>query len=320
MSMAGTPVNQTRETVSPEDVESFWHDGFAGPFALQTPADQLEELSDRYRYLVRKRLPQPLYDRRTLLDWHLVDVELERLLTQDAIVNRVARLLCPDLLLWRSEILYKPPDGRAAVWHQELDSFADLTVWVALDEVTASNGPLQFATGGREGRVEWSRVPIVQSASFADLVERLSKDEIVARTRASELVQGVDTATWLDGFDVDWATLPALTNFLRRRFDKLLGQLAEFVPEPESIATMVMSRGSFVIFSERILHGSLPNLSNDPRMAVSCRIARADTLVYPGRLIGNFIDGSGVDIHRHKSVLVAGNAVEHRNIWRRKIN
>jgi non-heme Fe2+,alpha-ketoglutarate-dependent halogenase len=290
MSMAGTPVNRTRGTVSPEDVVSFWHDGFAGPFALETPADQLEELSDRYRYLVRKRLPQPLYDRRTLLDWHLVDVELERLLTQDAIVNRVARLLCPDLLLWRSEILYKPPDGRAAVWHQELDSFADLTVWVALDEVTASNGPLQFAAGGCEAGVEWTRVPMAKFV--ADLLGRLSKDEIVARTRAGELVHG----------------------------DELLGQLAAFVPEPESIATMVMSRGSFVIFSERVLHGSLPNFSNNPRIAVSCRIARADTLVYPGRLTGNFIDGSGVDIHRHESVLVAGNATEHRNVWRRRIS
>lgn len=289
MSMAGTPVNRTRGTVSPEDVVSFWHDGFAGPFALETPADQLEELSDRYRYLVRKRLPQPLYDRRTLLDWHLVDVELERLLTQDAIVNRVARLLCPDLLLWRSEILYKPPDGRAAVWHQELDSFADLTVWVALDEVTASNGPLQFAAGGCEAGVEWTTVPMAKFV--ADLLGRLSTDEIVARTRAGELVHG----------------------------DELLGQLAAFVPEPKSIATMVMSRGSFVIFSERVLHGSLPNFSNNPRIAVSCRIARADTLVYPGRLTGNFIDGSGVDIHRHESVLVAGSATEHRNVWRRKL-
>jgi non-heme Fe2+,alpha-ketoglutarate-dependent halogenase len=315
--MAGTPVNQTRDTVSPQDVASFWHDGFAGPFALETPAGQLEELSDRYRYLVRKRLPQPLYDRRTHLDWHLVDVELERLLTQDAIVNRVARLLCPDLLLWRSEILYKPPDGRAAVWHQELDSFADLTVWVALDEVTASNGPLQFAAGGCEAGVEWARAPMAQFV--ADLLERLSKDEIVARTRAGELVHGIDSASWLDGFDVDRATLPAVTDVLSRRFDELLGQLAVFALEPESIATMVMSRGSFVIFSERVLHGSLPNFSNNPRIAVSCRMARADTLVYPGRLTGNFIDGSGVDVHRHESVLVAGNATEHRNVWRRKL-
>lgn len=318
MSMAGTPVNQMRDNMSPEDVANFWHDGFAGPFALETPADQLEELSDRYEHVVRKRLPQPLYDRRTLLDWHLVDVELEHLLTQDAIVNRVACLLRPDLLLWRSEILHKPPDGRATVWHQELDSFADLTVWVALDEVTASNGPLQFAAGGGEAGVEWTRVPMDEFV--ADLLERLPKDEIVARTRAGELVHGVDTANWLDGFDVDSATLPTLTNFLSCQLNEQPGQLAAYETEPESIATMVMSRGSFVIFSERILHGSLPNISNEPRMAVSCRIVRADTLVYPGRLTGNFIDGSGVDIHSHESVLVAGNAIEQRNIWRRKTN
>jgi len=50
---------------------------------------------------------------------------------------------------------------------------------------------------------------------------------------------------------------------------------------------------------------------------VNCRITRAGTLVYPGRLGGNVIDGSNLDISRHESLLIAGQPLEPRNRWRR---
>jgi non-heme Fe2+,alpha-ketoglutarate-dependent halogenase len=334
-------ISQEKDIMSPEDVAAFWRNGFAGPFALDTLDDQLAELAEQYEDFALKLQPQPMYGRHSLRDWHLVDEELEWLLTQDAIVTRVARLLGPDLLLWRSEIRRKPPDARAAAWYQEWEDVEeaeigsswpplqptlagehvwDLTVWVALDEVTPANGPLQFAVGRNSSQVMCTRVPMVQSAFFVSVFEGLSKEEIVARTLRRELVRGIDTADWLDAFDPDAATLPGLTNFLRDKFDKLLATFTEFIPEPQCIATMVLSRGSFVIFSERIMHGSLPNLSGRSRLAVSCRIARAETLVYPGRLVGNFIDGSGLDISRHESLLISGRPREPRNVWRRKLD
>jgi non-heme Fe2+,alpha-ketoglutarate-dependent halogenase len=78
-----------------------------------------------------------------------------------------------------------------------------------------------------------------------------------------------------------------------------------------------MPRGSFVIFSERTMHGSPPNNSDSRRMAVNCRITKAETLVYPGRLTGNFIDGSNLDIGKHENLLVAGEPSEPRNVIRR---
>jgi non-heme Fe2+,alpha-ketoglutarate-dependent halogenase len=104
--------------MTPEDVASFWHNGFAGPFALETPLDQIIELRNRYEEVVVARHKQPLYGRHSLRDWHLIDDGLERLLTQDSIVSRVACLLGPDLLLWRSDILPRPPGGGLAARHQ----------------------------------------------------------------------------------------------------------------------------------------------------------------------------------------------------------
>jgi non-heme Fe2+,alpha-ketoglutarate-dependent halogenase len=323
--------------MTPEEVENFWQNGFAGPFTLGLPADRLGELSDWCEEVVVERRRQPLYGRYALRDWHLIDEDFERLFTHDAIVGRVAQLLGPDLLLWRSKIFYKPPGADAIGWHQEWGKFDgeeignstpslqppvfgediwDLTVWVALDDVTPENGPLQFAAGTNRTRVPWSKVPMTQSAFFEEPFEGLTKGQVVSRTRNSELVLDIETADWLDGFDVDAASLPELTDHLRSRFDRLSAKFTDFEPDPDSVVTMEMPRGSFVIFSERTMHGSPPNNSDRRRTAVNCRITKADTLVYPGRRTGNFIDGSNLDVSKHECLLVAGQALEPRNVVR----
>lgn len=324
--------------MTPEEVANFWNNGFAGPFILDLPEDHLMDLGDRCERIVVERRRQPLYGRYALRDWHLVDADLERLFTQDAIVGRVGQLLGPDLLLWRSKIFYKPPGADAIGWHQEWGKFDgeeignstpslqppvfgediwDLTVWIALDDVTPENGPLQFAAGTNRTKVPWTKVPMTQSAFYEEPFEGLSKEQIVARTRNSELLLDIDTDHWLDGYDVDAASLPELTEHLRRHFDELSAKFTEFAPEPGSVATMEMPRGSFVIFSERTMHGSPPNNSDRRRMAVNCRITKADTLVYPGLLAGNTIDGSNLDVSKHENLLVAGQALEPRNTIRR---
>ena len=334
---ANTAVGAHPTTMTQEEIDGFWRNGFAGPFELRTPTEELAQLADRYEEVVARRRQHPLYNRYSLRDWHLVDEDLERLFTEDAIVNRTAALLGDDLLLWRSKIFLKPAGGAAIGWHQEWGSFDgeeignsmpslvpaapedgiwDLTIWVALDDVTAANGPLQFAAGTHVARVPWTRVPMTQSAFYEEPFEGLTSDEIVARTRGSELVLDIDTADWLDGFDLAGATRDDLTDYLRRRFDQLLAKFTDFTPEPGTVATMYVPRGSFVIFSERTMHGSPANLSPDRRMAINCRITKASTRVYPGRLDGQTIDGSNLDISQHESVLIAGDPVERTNAWR----
>jgi ectoine hydroxylase-related dioxygenase (phytanoyl-CoA dioxygenase family) len=324
--------------MTPEEVAKFWENGFAGPFTLGMPDDLLADLGDRCEQIVVERRQQPLYGRYALRDWHLVDDDLERLFTQDAITGRVAQLLGPDLLLWRSKIFYKPPGADAIGWHQEWGLFDgeeignstpsleppvfgediwDVTVWVALDDVTPENGPLQFASGTNRTRVPWVKVPMTKSAFFEEPFKGLTKEQIVSRTRNSELVLDIDTDDWLDDVDVESASLAELTNYLHHRFDQLSAKFTDFRPDPDSVATMEMPRGSFVIFSERTMHGSPPNNSDCRRMAVNCRITKADTLVYPGRLTGNFIDGSNLDIGKHENLLVAGEPLEARNVIRR---
>lgn len=316
--------------------DSFWEDGFAGPFPLDTTPAEIRELAQRMASIADDRAHSSLYGRHSQRDWHLLDPDVERLLTQPAIAWSVAPILGDDLLMWRSKIFHKAPGANAIGWHQEWGSFDgeeignsvpalepaapekgiwDLTVWIALDDVTEENGPLQFAPGTHTRRLPWERVPMTESAFYEEPFRGLAKDEIIRRTEASELLLDIETSDWLVGRDVRADSRDSLVAYLETRFRELRAKYTEF--EPSSVATMTMPAGHFVIFSERTMHGSPANLSDRTRTAVNCRITKADTLVYPGRLTGDFVDGSNLDIRRHECVLVCGDPLEPRNSWRR---
>ena len=69
------------------------------------------------------------------------------------------------------------------------------------------------------------------------------------------------------------------------------------------------------VFTERTMHGSPANISSRRRLAINGRITRADTIVYPGRLRENFIDGSNLDIRKHRCVLLSGQDHQKNNVY-----
>ncbi|WP_425667283.1 hypothetical protein ACPUEJ_22840 [Vibrio tubiashii] len=77
-----------------------------------------------------------------------------------------------------------------------------------------------------------------------------------------------------------------------------------------------MKKGEFVILSERTMHGSLPNTSAIDRFTINLRVTTIDTEIYPFRHLGDFIDGSNIDITAHSSLLLSGKAPSKtRNIY-----
>jgi non-heme Fe2+,alpha-ketoglutarate-dependent halogenase len=55
----------------------------------------------------------------------------------------------------------------------------------------------------------------------------------------------------------------------------------EFEPAAADIVPMELQPGEFVIFSERVVHGSGPNLSSDRRMGFNFRVITPQTHAYP---------------------------------------
>lgn len=80
------------------------------------------------------------------------------LCTLPAIVDKVASVLGPDLLLWGSQVFCKPAGtGLEVPWHQDgeywpIRPLATCSVWIALDDVDAENGAMRYIPGSHRSR------------------------------------------------------------------------------------------------------------------------------------------------------------------------
>ena len=138
--------------VTPEELAGFERNGFAGPFT----ALPREAAAERHPIVTRALLePSPVYGFPTARDHHLDCRTLFEICSHPAIVERVAALLGPDLLLWRSTIFRKLPGGGRVIWHQEhdfrghrgtpaLDPPRNITAWFAFTAAHRGNGCVEL--------------------------------------------------------------------------------------------------------------------------------------------------------------------------------
>lgn len=74
------------------------------------------------------------------------------------ILDMVAQVIGPDIILWGCHVFCKPgDDGYETPWHQDgeywpIRPLATLTVWVAIDESVQSNGCLRVIPGSHRSR------------------------------------------------------------------------------------------------------------------------------------------------------------------------
>lgn len=138
--------------LSPEQLAGFERNGFVGPFTALGPG----EMAERYPIFLKALLhPSPVYGFRTVRDHHLGCRALFEICNHPAIVERVASILGPDLLLWRSTIFRKLPGAARVIWHQEhdfrghrqtpaLDPPRNITAWFAFTPANRKNGCVQI--------------------------------------------------------------------------------------------------------------------------------------------------------------------------------
>jgi non-heme Fe2+,alpha-ketoglutarate-dependent halogenase len=247
------------------ELKQFYEDGFIGPI----DAFSSEEMADfRNEMLAIEHTKSETYGFCTPRDRHLEMPRLWNYMTHPAITERVAQLLGPDLLCWRSQLFYKPPHSPAIQSHQastfmvedyldpaifppNKDEMFQLTVWVAVDEAVPENGCLQFVRG--------------------------THDQI--RTIRFGGEEGFYNANYSLEYDKD----------------------------ANEVVTLPVKAGQFVIFTERCIHGSPPNTTDRHRLAFNIRVIPTDTPVYPNnkryyRSVYNggkyFLDNWGVTLLR----------------------
>ncbi len=227
--------------LSQTELKRFYTQGFLGPFDAFTPGQMRDFKED---LLAIEKTPSQTYGFVTPRDRHFENPRLWNYMKSPAITERLAQLLGPDLLCWRSQIFYKGPKAPAIQWHQAstfmVEDYQDpalfpadrseifqLTVWVAVDESTTENGCLRFAVGTHD--------------------------------RIRPITFGGREGFYDASFSLD--------------FNENEHQIVELPVKP----------GQFIIFTERCIHGSAANTTDRHRIAFNLRAIPTNVAVYPGK-------------------------------------
>ncbi|MBU0581690.1 MAG: cupin domain-containing protein [Alphaproteobacteria bacterium] len=172
-------------------------DGFAGPIRLFT-REQCDLILRHYRFGGPKPTPEWPKDRA------VVDAFFHDLAMRPQILDRLADLLGPDVVLWGASVVERKP-GQAHLVHTDIESSAPaggfVSVWIGL-EGTSRDSALAMIT-----RSHLFGTPVQQVMHEAGLArETTGNDRILALARqrdgAAELVQpamGDGDALFMDG-------------------------------------------------------------------------------------------------------------------------
>lgn len=287
-----------RFPLSPEELQSFQRDGYIGPFDLYDP----DEMETRLRALRPKLLntKNAIYKSAKAVsgvtnlssyDRH-IDVDfLAQHITRPEIVDRVASILGPDVLCWRSEFFPKYPGDEGTDWHQA-DNFSNvagskhpqivwpedaefggtITVWTAFTDASIEMGCLQFIPGSHK---------------------TMNYDESKVMTYDADRINSVTKAGIKRGFfGYDY---------------RQLQKDADWSPDESHAVSLAMRQGQFVIFWSTLMHASHPHTAptDQMRLGFAGRYLPTSVRVYPfSDALEEF--GGAASLERFGNVLVAG--------------
>jgi non-heme Fe2+,alpha-ketoglutarate-dependent halogenase len=294
--MLNTAEQKTGFSFSPEDLARFHERGYAGPFTLYQP-DEMKEIWRRERLRLLDRRMAVYQDGAAVsgvtnianYDRHLDNEFLAEHIARPEIVDRVASVLGPNVLCWRSEFFPKYPGDEGTDWHQA-DTFANasgtpqivwpqdrefggtLTVWSAFTEANQDNGCLQF-------------IPGTHRTMFYDETKRMHYDPNQINAQEKEGVRR-------GFFGYDYRQLQIDPNWK---------------PDESKAVAMVMRPGQFVMFWSTLMHASYPHSgkTKEMRMGFVSRYVPTSVQIYPDT---NEIEeyGGKVSLERYGAVLVSG--------------
>ncbi len=188
------------EILSAAEVAAYHRDGFVVP-QYRLPADRLAALQRLTRHLVA--------DNPTLCDRHMVGPHIpgsgaeglrarpgwREIATHRDMVDMIAQLMGPDIILWGSGVFHKRAvTGKATPWHRDSEHTpmvpaAGTSIWISVFESTVENGCLRFLPGSHAAR-ESGTHDVVDSPELF-LYTRLVDDEVDESTAVDiELAPG----------------------------------------------------------------------------------------------------------------------------------
>jgi len=149
-----------------EQVKCFERDGYLAPLEFCT-TEKMDLLRPSINDALGRKLGPHGRDR-----WgsrHQDCRVVYEICASPAIVDTVATLLGPDVILWNSVFFNKEPGGREIPWHQDrdfllLEPVVNVAVWLAIDDANVENGCLQVIPGSHRNYVP--HIPRTHSHEF----------------------------------------------------------------------------------------------------------------------------------------------------------
>lgn len=142
-----------------DEVNFFVENGFLGPYAAMPP----DEMASIRRQIEDQVLttdgPNP---RSRMQSRHMDQAVIFDLATHPAIIDRIAGLLGPDLIVWATNLWLKEPGGAQIPWHQDINFWpleppVNASAWIAIDEVTVENACVQIIPGSHRQSLPHTR-------------------------------------------------------------------------------------------------------------------------------------------------------------------
>lgn len=133
-------------SLSADQIQAFQKNGYLGPIRA-FDANEIDELVDQLADVIAEKVRT--HHR------HLDLTAVHQLCTSPAIIDCIASLIGPDVMLWSSNFFVKQPGARETPWHQDqnnagpavLEPPLNFSVWLAIDDCMAENSCLKFVGG-----------------------------------------------------------------------------------------------------------------------------------------------------------------------------
>jgi non-heme Fe2+,alpha-ketoglutarate-dependent halogenase len=222
-------------------------------------------------------------------DRHLDNAFLAELVTRPEIVRRLASIMGPNLLCWRSEFFPKYPGDEGSAWHQA-DTFGGLngvphikwpngsayggalTAWIAFTDAQEDTSCMQF-------------IPGTQGVMNYDESRGMRYDpDLVNKKEVDGVKRGFYGYDWREiQIDPDWK------------------------PDETKAVSVPCKAGEFLLFWSTLMHASTPHkgLSAQMRLAFAARYIPTSVKVYDGMSRVTELGGT-LCLEHYGTVLVAG--------------
>ncbi|MCA9537481.1 MAG: phytanoyl-CoA dioxygenase family protein [Myxococcales bacterium] len=255
---------------------AFERDGMLGPFRVMAP-EEVEALTDEIRagfatgFDGKTVLGDPL---KSVLQKHgawtnqmagmyqaLRMPALREVLRRPPVAERLAGILGDEVMCWRTQFFEKAPGAEGTFWHQTStfresstaaklmptepmdDAIVQLTVWMALTDVTIENGALRMVPGSfTDGRIEHLYYFAMDNLML-----------FLAMLPTARLATYLAVAKFSTG------------NFIRSQavLEAALDLLDESPFVGREVRDLAMRAGECVIFTSLNMHASHPNSTAD---------------------------------------------------------